>query len=203
MPGAARAHPIWFSPVVELPHNERTPVWREKLDLRLLKDMIDEETHTVDCHTRVQSYIREHLRVEGGLVLLGRGQFTTMGLLTEDWLDFTRAVPPVLFARACGRAPEKVKYSGASKRMMHLMGWAPGKGLADGRTEPVSVPGQSSKRGLGAQPSRADRKTQKKEREEKIVAARLGDAIVYGKPSNSSNAWSPPRSRYRKSATAC
>ena len=39
----ARAHPIWYSPMIELPHTRMEVWYKEKLQLRTLKDMIKDE----------------------------------------------------------------------------------------------------------------------------------------------------------------
>ena len=160
----AKAEPAFTSPRVTLTDTSFADTWRYDLSFNRLQDMIHPTTNKLYSDQKIREYIEQHLDTDGGFVtahaytdLDGRKRHTRIPVakLVKQWRRFASDIGETALAQAAGTPQPTTRYlySEQSKGMMEKMGWTPGEGLGrrrDGNVDPISLPGQVGKKGLGS-----------------------------------------------------
>ena len=184
----ARAHPMWFSEQIKLKVHPLDKVFRERLELRTLRDMVNPTSGELYSPEEIMPWVERAFRREGEYFKVSKGWYVHESDFKSRWSRYLQAIPHHLEWLARGRETTRAEYR-RPKMMMARWGWRPGQGLgvrSDGATEPVSIAQhQHGKRGLGATKESKREKAQRKKEEKPLMAVVRGEGeetqVIYGK----------------------
>lgn len=184
----AMAHPMWFSDQIKLKIHPLDKVFREKLELRTLRDMVHPGRGNMYRPEEIMPWVERKFRREGEYFKVSKGWYVHESEFTNRWVKYLLAVPQHLAFLAAGREVPRNEYRWPT-RVMGRWGWKRGQGLgarSDGATEPVSIAKhQHGKGGLGATKGSKREKAQRKKEEKPLVAVVRGEGeearVIYGK----------------------